>query len=67
MVYPKAMRLSGGKTGHAELGYNLRYAGLMNESMDLYQISSKLDESGTGRANFLIQSGKSNIYLGEID
>jgi len=63
----KAMRLSGGKTGHAELGYNLRYAGLMNESMDLYQISSKLDESGTGRANFLIQSGKSNIYLGEID
>ena len=63
----KAMRLSGGKTGHAELGYNLRYAGLMNESMDLYQTSSKLDESGTGRANFLIQSGKSNIYLGEID
>ena len=63
----KAMRLSSGKTGHAELGYNLRYAGLMNESMDLYQISSKLDESGTGRANFLIQSGKSNIYLGEID
>ena len=63
----KAMRLSGGKTGHAELGYNLRYAGLMNESMDLYQISSKLDESRTGRANFLIQSGKSNIYLGEID
>ena len=63
----KAMQLSGGKSGNAELGYNLRYAGLMNESMDLYQISSKLDESEIGRANFLIQSGKSNIYLGEID
>ena len=39
----KAMRLSGGKTGHAELGYNLRYAGLMNESMDLYQESIKYE------------------------
>jgi len=63
----KSMNLSGGKSGNAELGYNLRYAGLMKESIQLYEISEKLDESGFGRANNLIQLGKSLIYQGQID
>ena len=63
----KAMKISGGKSGGAELSYNLRYAGLMNESIQLYQISSKLDQTEIGRGNNLVQLGKSLIYLGLID
>ena len=63
----KAMKLSGGKSGSGTLGYSLRYAGLMNESIQLYQITKKLNQSALGRGNNSIQLGKSLIYLGQID
>ena len=63
----KAMKLSGGDRGNGALGYTLRYAGLMNESIQLYQITKKLNQSALGRGNNSIQLGKSLIYLGQID
>jgi len=63
----EAMKLSGGKSGSGTLGYSLRYAGLMNESIQLYQITKKLNQSARGRGSNSIQLGKSLIYLGKID
>ena len=63
----KGMQLSGGKSGNGSLGYALRYAGLMNESIELYDISSKLNESTQARGGNAIQLGKSHIYLGNIN
>jgi len=63
----KAMKLSGGDAGKNTLSYSLRYAGLMNESIQLYQISSKLNQSASNRGLISIQLGKSLVYLGQID
>jgi tetratricopeptide (TPR) repeat protein len=61
------MKLSGGQSGSGTLGYSLRYAGLINESIQLYQITRKLNQSAAGRGLNSIQLGKSLIYLGKID
>ena len=62
----KAMRMYGESANPSWLGYTLRYAGLLNESIAFYDISSVLNNSVKNRGANFIQSGKSSIYLGDI-
>ena len=63
----KAMRLFGDGSSLSELGYTLRYAGMLKESIAFYEMSSKLDESRSIRGSNDLQSGKSSVYLGSYD
>ena len=63
----KAMRLFGDGASLSELGYTLRYAGMLKESIAFYEMSSKLDESPSNRGSNYLQSGKSSVYLGKYD
>ena len=63
----KAMRLFGDGSSLSELGYTLRYAGMLKESIAFYEMSSKLDESPSIRGANDLQSGKSSVYLGSYD
>ena len=63
----RSTKLSGGAVGFPELGYALRYAGLMKESIATYDRSIILDESILNRGGSLVQKGKSFIYLGDYE
>ncbi len=63
----KAMKLFGSGATLSELGYTLRYAGMLNESIEFYNLSSKLDESYNNRGGNELQLGKSSVYMGNYD
>ena len=52
---------------HETLGYILRYAGLMEESMDSYRRGQQLDSSLDNLVSTQSQITKSLIYLGDYD
>ena len=58
------MNKSGGSVSrlYSSMGYILRYAGLMNESIGVYQKSLDLDKTELNEQQRLLQVGKSYIY-----
>jgi TolB-like protein/DNA-binding phage protein len=58
------MNKSGGSVAglYSSMGYILRYAGLMNESIGVYEKSLDLDKTDLTEQTRLVQMGKSYIY-----
>ena len=61
------MKKSGGSVSwqYSGMGYILRYAGLMDESIGVYQKSLDLDKTELTEGERLVQVGKSYIYQGK--
>jgi len=61
------MKKSGGSVSrqYSSMGYILRYAGLMNESIGVYQKSLDLDKTELTEQRRLLQVGKSYVYQGK--